>query len=127
MADQKAKEQARDEITKISARLKQSKPKTAAEFAALANDRVSSNDTQWFGKSDPIPGMGNNPALATWAFSAKQGDVGEILGTQRGPAIPFLYAIRPAGISDLNEIRARVQADARAAKARELAPQTIAK
>ncbi|HEY8133791.1 MAG TPA: peptidyl-prolyl cis-trans isomerase [Thermoanaerobaculia bacterium] len=127
MADQQAKEQARDEITKISARLKQSKPKTAADFAALASDRVSSNDTQWFGKSDPIPGIGNNPVLATWAFSAKQGDVGEILGTQRGPAIPFLYAIRPAGISDLNEIRARVEGDARAAKARELARQAIAK
>jgi peptidyl-prolyl cis-trans isomerase D len=76
MADQQAKEQARDEITKISARLKQSKPKSAAEFAALANERVSSNDTQWFGKTDPIPGIGNNPVLATWAFSAKQGDVG---------------------------------------------------
>ena len=127
MADQQAKEQARDEITKISARLKQSKPKTAAEFAALASDRVSSNDTQWFGKSDPIQGIGNNPVLATWAFSAKQGDIGEILGTQRGPAIPFLYAIRPAGISDLNEVRARVEGDARATKARELARQAMAK
>jgi peptidyl-prolyl cis-trans isomerase D len=126
VADQTAKDQARDEITKISARLKQSKPKTPAEFTALANDKVSSNDTQWFAKSDAIPGLGNNPALATWAFSAKQGDVGEILGTQRGPAIPYLFGIRPAGISDLSEIRARVEADARATKARELARQKLA-
>src|SRR5207244_8330185 len=105
LADQQAKDQARDEITRISARLKQTKPKTAAEFAALANDKVSSNDTQWFTKSDAIPGIGNNPAVAQWTFSANQGDVGEIAGTQRGPAIPYLYAIRPAGITELNEIR----------------------
>lgn len=127
VADQAAKDQARDEITKISARLKQSKPKTPVEFAAMANDKVSANDTQWFGKSDSIPGVGNNAALATWAFSVKQGDIGEILGTQRGPAIPYLYAIRPAGVSDLGEIRAKVEADARAAKARELAGQVLAK
>ena len=127
MADQKAKDQARDEITKISARLKESKPKSAAEFIAMANDRVSSNDTQWFGKSDQIPGIGNNAPLATWAFSANQGDVGEIIGTQRGPAIPYLYEIRPGGISDLNEIRAKVEADARNAKAREVAKQELTK
>lgn len=127
LSDQKAKDQARDEITKISARLRESKPKSAAEFVALANDKVSSNDTQWFGKSDQIPGIGNNPALATWAFSAKQGDIGEIIGTRRGPAIPYLYATRPAGISDLNEVRAKVEADARAAKAREVVRQELTK
>ncbi len=127
VADQMAKDQARDEITKISARLKQSKPKSPVEFTALANDKVSSNDTQWFSKSDALPGLGNNPALGTWAFSAKQGDVGEIVGTQRGPAIPYLYGTRPAGVSDLSEIRARVESDARAAQARELARQELAK
>ncbi|HYS54785.1 MAG TPA: peptidyl-prolyl cis-trans isomerase [Thermoanaerobaculia bacterium] len=126
LSDQMSKDQARDEITKISARLKQSKPKTPAEFAALANDRVSSNDTQWFAKNDPIPGMGNNPAVAAWAFSAKQGDVGEIIGTQRGPAIPYLYAIRPGGVAELTEIRAKVEADARSAKARQAAQQKLA-
>jgi len=41
--------------------------------------------------------------------------------------IPFLYAIRPAGISDLSEIRARVENDARGAKAREQARLALAK
>ena len=126
LADQQAKDQARDEITRISARLKQTKPKIPAEFAALANDKVSSNDTQWFSKADQIPGIGNNPPLSGWAFSAKQGDVGEILGTQRGPVIAYLYGIRPAGITDLSEIRAKVEADARNAKARQIAQQKLA-
>jgi peptidyl-prolyl cis-trans isomerase D len=127
IADEKSKEIARDSITSIAARLRQTKPKSAADFSAMASDKVSSNDTQWFAKTDSIPGIGSNAALSTWAFSAKQGDVGEIIGTQRGPAIPYLYAVRAAGISDLSEVRARVEADARAAKARELARQELAK
>jgi len=127
MADDQAKQQARDAITAISARLRQAKPKTATDFTALATDKVSSNDTQWFSKTDSIPGIGSNNALSTWAFSAKVNDVGDIIGTQRGPAIPYLFAVRPAGISDLNEVRARVEADTRAAKARELARQEASK
>ncbi len=127
VADQMAKDQARDEITRISARIKQTKPKTPAEFSALANEKVSSNDTQWFGKSDPIPGLGNNSVLITWVFSANQGDIGDIIGTQRGPAIPYLFGIRPAGVPDLSEIRPRVEADGRAAKAREVAREALAK
>src|SRR5207253_1269034 len=38
MADDQAKSMARDEITRVAARLKQQKPKTAAEFSAAAND-----------------------------------------------------------------------------------------
>lgn len=127
LASQMANDQARDEITKVSARLKQAKSKSVAEFTAMANDKISSNDTQWFGKNDAIPGLGNNSVLAGWAFSAKVGDIGDIIGTQRGPAIPYLAAIRPAGVPPVDEIRPRVEADARTAKALELARQTLAK
>jgi peptidyl-prolyl cis-trans isomerase D len=127
MIDQTAKDIARDEIAKVAQRLKANPPKTAAQFTALANDKVTSNDTQWFGKTDQIPGMGNNPALAQWAFGAKQNDVGEILGTPRGPAIPFLYGVRPAGVSSLEEIRAKVENDARMEKARQAARDAVAK
>jgi peptidyl-prolyl cis-trans isomerase D len=126
-ADQQAKDRARDEITRIEARIKASKPKTAAEFTALAGGNVASNDSQWFSKSDSIPGMGNNPAFTAWAFAAKVNDVGEILGSQRGPVIPFLYAIRSAGVSPLDEVRAKVENDARMEKARQLAEQELAK
>jgi peptidyl-prolyl cis-trans isomerase D len=126
LADQTAKDTARDEMTRISARLKQSKPKTPEEFTAYANDKVSSNDSQWFGKSDEIPGLGHNQPLATWTFNAKQGDVGEIVGTQRGPLIPYVYGIRPAGISPLSDIHDRVEKDAKLAKARDLASASLA-
>jgi peptidyl-prolyl cis-trans isomerase D len=126
-ADQLAKDRARDEITRIEARIKAGKPKTADEFTALASGNVASNDSQWFGKTDTIPGMGNNPAFTAWAFSAKVNDVGEILGSQRGPVIPFLYSIRAAGVSPLDEVRAKVENDARMEKARQLAQQALSK
>jgi peptidyl-prolyl cis-trans isomerase D len=124
--DQTAKDQGRDEITRLENRIKQNKPKTKEEFSALATGGVSSNDSLWFAKSDAIPGIGNNGAINAWAFSAKEGDVGEIIGTQRGPAIPYLYSVRPAGISELNDIRSKVENDARMEKARQAANQKIA-
>jgi peptidyl-prolyl cis-trans isomerase D len=126
-ADQQSKDRARDEITRIAARIKANKPKTATEFTALASGAVTSNDSQWFGKTDPIPGMGNNQVFTNWAFAAKQGDVGDIIGSQRGPVIPFLYSIRAAGVAPLEEVRAKVQNDARMEKARQLAQQALAK
>ena len=127
VAEQMAKDQARDEITKIAARIKQSKPKSMAEFAALANDKVTSNDTTWFAKNDSIPGIGQNAALMAWAFSAKPNDIGDIIGTQRGPAIPYLAGARNAGVSGLEEIRAKVESDARMEKARQSAAQQLAR
>lgn len=127
LANQMATDQAREEITKIAARLKAKKPATPAEFASNATDRVSSNDTQWFEKAGNIPGLGFNQPLATWAFSAKQGDVSDQpIGTSRGPVIAYVAGIRPAGITALSEIRQKVENDAKMARARELAKQKLA-
>jgi peptidyl-prolyl cis-trans isomerase D len=123
--DQQAKDRARDEITRIAAKIKENKPKTAAEFTALAGGNITANDTQWFGKADTIAGLGNNSAFSAWAFSAKQNDVGDIIGTQRGPIIPYLYSIRAAGIAPLEEVKAKVENDAKLEKARQLAQQAL--
>jgi peptidyl-prolyl cis-trans isomerase D len=127
ITDQQSKDMAKDEVARIAARMRESKPKTPEAFSALANDKVSSNDSQWFTKSDSLPGIGNNPALNTWAFQAKQGDTSDIIGTQRGPAIAYLYGVRASGVAPLNEIRAKVEADARNAKARELVKAELAR
>jgi peptidyl-prolyl cis-trans isomerase D len=126
LAQDMAKDQAQDEINKIAARIKAKKPATPAEFTSYANDKVSSNDTQWFAKGEMMPGLGANQALSTWAFSAKQGDVSDVIGTQRGPAIAYLGGIRAAGVAPLEDIRDRVTNDAKLAKARQLAQQHLA-
>lgn len=127
MAEQMAKDRAVEEITRIAARVKQSRPKTSAAFAAFANDKVTSNDTLWFAKNDTVPGLGQNAALTAWVFSAKPNDVGEIIGTQRGPMIPYLVSARNAGVSDFAEVKAKVESDARMEKARQAASQALAK
>jgi peptidyl-prolyl cis-trans isomerase D len=127
LLEQGAKDQAREAITRVRAQMDQKKPSSPADFTAFANDKVTSNDTQWFSKSDPISGLGHNPALAGWAFAAKQGDVGDVIGTQRGPAIPYLLAVRPAGVSPLAEVRDRVELDAKMGKARDLARDAVSR
>jgi peptidyl-prolyl cis-trans isomerase D len=121
MADQMSKDQAREEINRVSAAIRDKKPASAADFSARAGGRVTSNDTQWFQKGDQIPGLGSNPQLATWAFAAKPGDVSEILGTSRGPIIAYLAGVRAAGVTPLSDIRDKVTNDARMEKARALA------
>jgi peptidyl-prolyl cis-trans isomerase D len=120
---------ARDAITAIAARMREKKPKSVEEFTANANvaSGVSSNDSQWFSKSDAPAGLGNNPAIGAWAFQANLGDISDVIGTQRGPAIAYLYNIRKAGITAESEIRAKVESDARDAKAREVAKSEMAK
>lgn len=126
VVDQTSRDQAREAINSIAARIRQKKPATVDEFAALANDKVSLNDSQWFQKAEAIPGLGFNAPLSTWSFSAKQGDTGEVSNTQRGLVLPYLAAIRPAGITALDEVRVKVESDARMARARELARQKLA-
>ncbi|MGZ7040179.1 MAG: SurA N-terminal domain-containing protein [Thermoanaerobaculia bacterium] len=126
MVDQMAKDQARDEIMRVSARLKEKKPKNDTEFSSFATDRVSSNDTQWFSKAEQIAGLGYNPQVVTWAFTAKEGDMSEVIGTPRGPLIAYVKGVRPAGVSSLADIRARVEQDAKMAKAREAARTKLA-
>jgi peptidyl-prolyl cis-trans isomerase D len=121
VTDEMAKEQGRQEVARITSIFRNKKPATADEFAALANDKISSNDTQWFARNDSIPGIGNNAQLTQWVFGSKQGDVGDPIGTSRGIVIPYLAGVRPAGVAPLAEIRQRVEADARSAKARDIA------
>jgi peptidyl-prolyl cis-trans isomerase D len=125
LADETAKEQATAEINRVNAQTRSKKPANATEFIALANDKVSSNDTGWFAKSEPVPGIGNNPPLTDWVFTAAAGDVGQVTSTSRGPVLPMLEEVRPAGVSPLAEIRDRVEADAKQAKARELSRKAL--
>lgn len=125
LAEETAKEQATNEINRISTQIRQKKPANAQEFAAYANDKVSSNDTGWFAKADQVPGIGSNPPLTDWVFTASTSDVGQVTNTSRGMILPMLEEVRPAGVSPLAEIRERVEQDARQAKGRETARKAL--
>ena len=125
MADETAKEQATNEMNRIATMTRSKKPASPAELSALANDKVSSNDTGWFAKNEPIPGIGSNPTLTDWVFTAAVNDVGQPAQTQRGMILPMIEEVRPAGVSPLAEIRDRVEQDARQSKGREVARKNL--
>lgn len=121
-----AQEQATNEMNRINAIIQGKKPKTADELSALQSAMATSMDSGFFGKNEPIAGIGNHQPLADWAFAAKEGDVSTVIGTPKGPVIAFLQSSRPAGVSSLQEVRAKVEEDAKQAKAGESARATLA-
>jgi peptidyl-prolyl cis-trans isomerase D len=126
-ANDKARDLARAEVNRINAIIKQNKPANVQAFANFANDKVTSNDSGWFGRNDPIAGIGNNPPLAQWVYSAKPGDISDPpVGTPRGIAIAYVEGVRPAGTSALNDIRPQVEQDLKAEKARLAARDALA-
>lgn len=124
--DDKARDIANQEITRINAMLKQNKPANAQAFSALANNNVTSNDGGWVGRNEPIAGIGPHKVLVDWAFSAKRGDISDPKGTPRGVVIAYVANSRPAGVSALADIRERVEEDARMEKARNAARAALA-
>ncbi|HEY4641054.1 MAG TPA: SurA N-terminal domain-containing protein [Thermoanaerobaculia bacterium] len=126
LTDETVKSQARDAIAKVMQTVRDAKPKTADEFAKLGNEIVASNKSPWFQKNEAIPGLGFNNTLSTWVFQAKPNEfAADPIGTSRGPAIPFVEAVRPSGTSSLDEVRETVTNDAKTAKALELAKQKL--
>ncbi|HEX8252698.1 MAG TPA: peptidyl-prolyl cis-trans isomerase [Thermoanaerobaculia bacterium] len=115
---EKARTTASQEMNRIAAQLKANKPANVGAFGALANERVTSNDGGWVGRGEPIAGIGAHQPLSDWAFAAKPGDVSDPIGTPRGIAIAYVVGTRPAGVSALNDIRQKVEEDARMEKGR---------
>jgi len=128
LTEQKVGEVARDAVAAARARIEREKPSDEAGLRAIAdaNPNVSLNDTQWFAREGSIFGIGRSDELSSWAFAAKQGDVSGVIDSQRGPIVGWLDASREAGISELSEVRARVEADARREEAAKLVREKLA-
>jgi peptidyl-prolyl cis-trans isomerase D len=127
VANDMAKDVARAELNRINAAIKQKKPGNADEFVAFANDKVTSSDSGWFGKSDAIGTIGSHEPLSQWAFASKEGDITDVpMGTPKGIVIAYMVATRPAGVASLDEVREKVTQDAKMQKAREAARTMLA-
>jgi len=121
-----SKDAAKEEINRLNAVIKVNKPANLNAFVALANDKVTSNDSGWFARGEAIPGIGQHEPLTDWAFKGKVGDISDPIGTPRGIAIAYLADSRPAGVSALAEVRQKVEEETRMAKARDAAKATLA-
>ena len=124
-ANDKSREVAKNEMNRIYSVVRQNKPADAQAFSNLANDKVTSNDSGWFGRNDEIKGIGSNPPLSQWVFSAKKGDVSDPIGTPRGIALAYVADVRASGVSALAEVREQVEQDLRQDKARQAAQKAL--
>lgn len=123
---ERAQAQAKDRIAQARARLEQVKPITDDAMRSMAANGVTYNTAPFFGKNDQIEGLGRVPQVNDWAFAAKVGDLGPIVDTPRGPVVPFLKETRPSGVAPLTEVRAKVEYEAKLAKARQMAQASAA-
>ncbi|MBI2214134.1 MAG: peptidyl-prolyl cis-trans isomerase [Acidobacteria bacterium] len=117
--DERSRTMARDAVAIARTKMEKDKPKDEAALRAIAeaSPNVAINDTKWFEKSGSIFGLGRVAAVSDWAFGAKAGDISEIIDTDRGPIVAWLEATRSAGISELADVKERVEAEARRTKA----------
>jgi peptidyl-prolyl cis-trans isomerase D len=122
---ERARAIASDRIAQARARLEQIKPATDAALRNMAQNGVTFNTAPFFGKSDQIEGLGRVPQINEWAFSAKTGELGPIIETQRGPIVPLLSESRPAGVTPLAEVRTRVEYEAKLQKGRQAAQNAV--
>jgi peptidyl-prolyl cis-trans isomerase D len=97
----------------LSERVKHAKNNSDEELRKLAdNDTVFYNETPWFSRGEPVPGIGSNPQFSDQIWSLKVGQLAKTaVPTARGPAFVKVAEERPAGVSPFAEIRARVGLD----------------
>ena len=90
------------------------------DLRKLADDVVTFNATDWVTARDVVPGLGYSQELLKVAFQLKKGEVSpQILKTQSGPAIVKVEDIKPPGLPDFAEVKAKVAAEDKAEKQKE--------
>ena len=112
----------------------------AARAAELAGDIDSADDldgvaraagltvteSDFFGREDPVPGLGVAPQVTAAAFQLQQGQVSEAVPSPRGPVFLALSTTREPYVPTLDQVRDRVRDDVIRARATELSRQRAA-
>jgi peptidyl-prolyl cis-trans isomerase D len=83
--------------------------KTQGLDAAAAAKGVPVTTSDFFGRSDLVPGLGPAPQLMDAVFSAAEKTAPEMAATSQGFAVFQLLAIQPPSTPTFDQIRARVE------------------
>jgi peptidyl-prolyl cis-trans isomerase D len=116
-------ERAQKEADRISTELagKLTKPEDLETVAKAQGLTVS--ETGFFGRDEPILGIGMAPAINTRAFEMKPGEVSEAIRSQNGPVFITVTGTQESRLPTLEEVKARVRDDVQRTKAVEAARQ----
>lgn len=125
LIQERAATSASNQIARVRAQLEAQGDITSEKLRGAAADNVTHNVAPFFTRGGAIEGLGPVPELSTWAFGAETGTLSPIIETRQGPVVAWLRDSRPAGVAPLEEIRPRVESEARIDKAARQAAQAI--
>ena len=116
-------ERAQKEAERISTSLagKLTKPADLDTVAKASGLTVA--ESGFFGRDEPIVGLGMAPAIGTRAFEMKTGEVSEAIRSQNGFAFITVTGTEESRLPSLDEVKARVREDIQKTKAVEAARQ----
>jgi len=103
------KQQKTQEIAQKQAEDLLQQAKTQGLDAAAAAKGVSVMTSDFFGRSDVVPGLGPSPQLMDALFGAAEKTPPEMAATSQGFAVFQLLAVKPPSTPTFDEIRARVE------------------
>ena len=122
LASQRANQQIADRTRSLDTRI--TKP---ADLDTIAKEiGTAVKETDFFAATDPVPGLGQAPAVSASAFQLKDNEVSKALETAAGPVYITVSAKKAAYVPALDEVKDRVRDDATLAKAAELSKQKAA-
>lgn len=119
---ERAQTRAQDLANAIAAEVK-----TAADLDRVGAARgLQVVESEFFTRTDPVPGIGPSPAVSEAAFTLEQGAVSDPLRTPGGFAFITVTGSNPSTLPTLEDVKARVETDLRRERSQALAQQRAA-
>jgi len=112
--------------TQISERARQlaDQIKSAADLDKVAKAQgLTVQESGFFQREDPVPGLGASPQVAQAAFRLKEGEASEPVNSARGPVFMVLSQKKDPYVPKLEEVSAKVREDVIRNRAAELSRQ----
>ena len=99
----------------------------AADLDRVARESgLMVTESEFFGRDDPVPGLGPAPQVASAAFLLSADAVNGPIATQRGPVFIALAGTREPYVPTLDQVKDRVRDDVIRARATDLSRQRAA-
>ena len=119
LKSQRADEQLATRATELEAQIED-----ASDLDAVAKQAgLTVTESEFFGRDDPIPGLGPAPQIAAEAFGLADNAVAGPLTSPRGPVFIAVSGTRDPYVPTLDQVKDRVREDAMRARATELSRQ----
>jgi peptidyl-prolyl cis-trans isomerase D len=123
IADQLRFQKAQQAAT-AQARTLDEKIEQASDLDRVAQESgLAVQESGFFTREEPIPGLGSAPQVAMQAFQLKDGEVSSALMSPRGPVFITVTGKQDPYVPKLEEVKDRVREDAIRARATELSRQ----